>query len=155
MTHTGYHIYHDTHQTSRISQLLFKRLSHRSSMSGISVWTESLRFDRHRCLHVHVTWGIQAFDYTMSRVVLILFKTPCNIKYPLLATNYKRFYSFNAVQNVRSPYPSPSTKALSLQYTCILTGTSGSLSETVTTIGRLAGRYEQHLLKQSTVHNVQ
>jgi hypothetical protein len=63
---------------------------------------------------------------------LILFKTPCNINYPLWATNWELLYSFNAVQNFRSPCSPPSTNALSLQSTCIVTGTFGSLSMTIT-----------------------
>jgi hypothetical protein len=44
---------HDIHQTSSKSKLVFKRLSHRSSMSGIPVWRELLsRVDRHKRLHL-------------------------------------------------------------------------------------------------------
>jgi hypothetical protein len=60
---------HNTHQISHISKLVFKRLSHRSSISCIPTWRESLLIvDRHRCLHVHVTCGILVLDYTMSHV---------------------------------------------------------------------------------------
>jgi hypothetical protein len=120
---------HDTHQTSHISKLVFKRLSPRSrcplSLYGGDHYWESINKD----VYTWMSRGeFQCSIIYVTCVVLMLFETPCNINYPLLATKLNFFYSLIAGQSFRSLYLPATTEDQSLKSTCLLTGTSGSIS---------------------------